>query len=144
MNSMAFFGGFLYMPLVHPVIDTLTFLGMKGAKVVFISCKFFLHLACSSWLFNLQMFFYLQKANVNPHPLPPPPPLKTFLFSCRYIYIFLVYIYFYIYLSSSTGKEWGFEEGRGGGLSLLSAGRKTFANWKVTNYKPDVKKTYMR
>ena len=39
---------------------------MKGAKVVHKSCKFHLHLTCSSWLFNLQMFSYLQKAGVKP------------------------------------------------------------------------------
>ena len=53
---MAVFGVFLDAPLARPIIGTLIFLGMKGAKVVHISYKIHLRLTCSSWVFNLQMF----------------------------------------------------------------------------------------
>ena len=39
---------------------------MQGAKVVHMLCKFHLHLTCSSWLFSVQMFFYLQKVGIKP------------------------------------------------------------------------------
>ena len=49
-----------------PLTPSFFFFEIKGAKVVHKSCKFHLHLTCSSWLFNLQMFSYLQKAGVKP------------------------------------------------------------------------------
>ena len=63
--------------LACSIIYTLIFLEMKGAKVVHVSCKFHLHMTFSSWLFNLQIFSYLQKAGVNPHHRPAPPPLPS-------------------------------------------------------------------
>ena len=48
MNSMAFFGGFLDAPLRRLIIDALIFLEMKGANVVHMLYKTYLHLTCSS------------------------------------------------------------------------------------------------
>ena len=45
---MALLGGFLDANITSPIIDSLIFLEMKGAKLVRLSCKFHLHLTCSS------------------------------------------------------------------------------------------------
>ena len=71
---MELFGGFLDAHITRPIIDSFIFLEMKGANVVHLSCKFQLHLTCSSRLFNWQMFSYLQKADVKT----PPQPLSLF------------------------------------------------------------------
>ena len=73
---MALFGVFLDAPFARLIMDTLIFLEAKGAKVVHMSYKFHLHLTCSSWVFSLQMFSYLQKAGVKPPPSPFSFPLE--------------------------------------------------------------------
>ena len=82
--SWHFFAVFWMHPVTGQSLAPSFFSEMKGTKVVHMSCKFHLHLTCSSWLFSLQVFSYLQKVR-GKSPLNSSFPLSFPLEKWRYI-----------------------------------------------------------